>query len=280
MTERLELHEIVHQLTEWHSHREPFDFEMEHASGSSTKYHSHHVTHQPPLIEQVWGTAGTRGQGGEVGAMTPSSKPAANIDALDCASRIDNAAARRLESLGVARAPRDSMAAIRLLHGLTASVDRCTSRSSNRKVECCAFHAIDSEMRGWWSSARVLTGWDTGARRLSGTCPLCGTLGSVRVRFSAGVATCVECYEVWDSESIGLLADHMRMEGEAERFAKDTGPTPCLEVTDDDEVARIMLCPDCGSRRCAKAQEQTVQRLPDEAERDRLRAAGGRRRTA
>lgn len=260
MTERLELHEVVHQLTEWHTHREPFDFDMEHASGSSTKYHSHHVTQQPPLIEQVWGTAGTRGQGGEVGAMTPSSKPAANIDALDCASRIDQGAAHRLKALGVAKQPRDSLAAIRLLHGMSADAERCTNFGA-RKATCCSYHAIESDMRGWWASARVLTGWDTSAQRLNGTCPLCGVLGSVRVRFTAGVATCTECYETWDEGSIGLLADHMRLEGEAERFARETGPTPCEEVAGDDEVARIMLCPDCGSRRCVKAQDTTVSRL-------------------
>lgn len=271
MADHLDLHEIVEQLTEWHHHREPFDLELQHASGSSTRYQMHHATHQPPLIDQVLGTAGTRGQGGEVGAMTPSSKPAANIDALDCAGRIDKDVSEWLVALG--ESPRHAIAdSVRLLHGLTASVERCTKRGG-RDADCCQWHAIESSMRKWWSSARVLTGWDTGARRLNGTCPLCGVLGSVRVRFSAGVATCTECHETWDPESIGLLADHMRMEGEAERFARDTGAEPCRPVPDDDEVARIMLCPDCGSRRCVKAQEQKVSSLVPRSPTSRVRLA-------
>lgn len=269
---RLDLHEVVYQLTEWHTHREPYEYDAVHASGSTTHYHSHHATHQPSLLEQVWGTAGSRGQGGEVGSMTPGSKPAANIDALDCASRIDQGAARRLVQLGVERPPRDSMVAIRLLHQMSFDVERCTN-FGGRRATCCPFHAIESDLRGWWASARVLTGWDTSALRLNGTCPLCGVLGSVRVRFSASIATCTECYETWDHESIGLLADHMRMEGEAERFARETGPEPCSPVADDDEVARIMLCPDCGSRRCAKAQEQVVKRLVERSPSARRRPA-------
>lgn len=272
MSARLELHEVVHQLTEPHMHREPHEYDFEHANGSTTHYATHHVTQQPSLLDQVRGTAGTRGQGGEVGAMTPGSKPAANIDALDCASRIDKGAHDRLAELEVPKPPRDTVAAIRLLHGLSADVDRCTAFGA-RDATCCPYHAIESDMRGWWASARVLTGWDTSAQRLHGTCPLCGVLGSVRVRFSSSVATCTECYETWDHESIGLLADHMRLEGEAARFAKETGPTPCVEVDDDDQVARIMLCPDCGSRRCAKAQDQLVKPLVVRSPSSRHRAS-------
>jgi Zn-finger nucleic acid-binding protein len=43
-------------------------------------------------------------------------------------------------------------------------------------------------------------------------CPVCDVRRSLRVNLSLQTALCVECREVWDSTTIGLLAEHIRAE--------------------------------------------------------------------
>lgn len=271
MTDRLDLHQLVHQLTEPHQHREPYEYEHLNDGGSTTRYQLGHITHQPSLLDQVWGTVGTRGQGGEVGATAPTSKPSANLDAIDCAATIDLEAARWIRDLGEDD-PLDTAGCIRRLHALTASVDRChrggPTRTDTGRVDCCPWHAIEVDVRSWWVRARVLTGWDTAAVRLDGTCPLCGEHGSVRVRYSSQLATCTVCRETWDEASIGMLAEHIRMEAEAERFAPSPASSPVvcrpmsdLEADDLRLLPHQVTCPDCGSWSCVKVLDMPVRRL-------------------
>jgi len=270
VTRRLTMAEHVHELTSWHTHREPYEYDAEHAGGGSTHYVADHVTRQPPLLTQLDQSIVTN-QGGEVGATTPTSKPAANLDAIAAACDIDLAAARWVRDLGEDD-PENTIGLILRLHGLTASMDRCARAAGKAGRGCCTYHQIEVDVRAWWVRARVATGWDTAAVKLSGTCPLCGERGTVRVRYSSGLGSCSSCHETWDSETIGILAEHMRLEAEAERFVPKPKPLPCREVDDDGGVWRIMLCPDCGSRRCVKAQEQTVGRLTDHRKAGRMGA--------
>lgn len=260
MIRRLDLTDYVTELTAWHKHREPYEYDAEHGNGSSTHYKSDHVTDQPPLLTQLDQSITPAGQGGEVGAAAPGSRPTANLDAIAAACDIDLEAARWVRDLGEDD-PQDTIGLILRLHGLTASVHRCSRGSGRAGLECCTFHAIEVSVRSWWVRARVLTGWDTKARKLDGTCPLCGVRGCVQVRLSSGLGACTNCHETWDQETIGILAEHMRAEAETERFLVPPEPMICQDLDDDDDVARIMLCPDCGSRRCVKAQEQIVTRL-------------------
>ncbi len=263
---RLDLHAYITQLTRWHTHREPRSYD-----DGGTRWTDDHITQQPPLIDQVLGTVGTRGQGGEIGTTAPTSKPTANLDAIDCGIRIDLAAARWIRDLGEDD-PGDTIACVLQLHGLTASVHRCTRTTGRRGLDCCTWHAIEVDVRSWWIQARVLSGWETASRRLDGTCPLCGVRGDVRVRYSSGVGTCMACHEVWGPDTIGLLADHMRAEAEEERFVPKPGPVLCRPVEGELEwpLFRMMLCPDCGSSRCVKAQEQPVGRLTDHQSHQRV----------
>lgn len=261
-TRRLSMAEHVHELTAWHKHREPYEYDAEHANGSTTHYTADHVTDQPPLLTQLDQSISPSGQGGEVGAAAPGSRPTANLDAIAAACDIDLAAARWVRDLGEDD-PQNTIGLILRLHGLSASVHRCDRAAGRAGRACCTYHQLEVDVRSWWVRARVLTGWDTKARKLDGTCPLCGERGTVQVRLSSGLGACTSCHETWDAETIGILAEHMRAEAEAERFLPRPDPLQCAEVEDDDEVARIMLCPDCGSRRCVKAQEQTVGRLTD-----------------
>lgn len=260
MNRRLTLPELVHELTAWHTHREPYEYDAHHQNGSTTHYTADHVTHQPPLLTQLDRSITPSGQGGEVGAGAPGSRPTANLDAIAAACDIDLEAARWIRDMGEDD-PQDTIGCIRRLHGLTASVHRCDRAAGRAGRDCCTYHAVEVSVRSWWVRARVLTGWDTKARKLDGTCPLCGERGTVQVRLSSGLGACTSCHETWDGETIGILAEHMRAEAEAERFLPKPTPVVCADAADDGQVSRIMLCPDCGSRRCVKAQEQTVGRL-------------------
>lgn len=262
MTRRLSMAEHVHELTAWHKHREPYEYDAEHTNGSTTHYVADHVTDQPPLLTQLDQSVSPAGQGGEVGAAAPTSKPAANLDAIATACDIDREASRWVRDLGEDD-PQNTIGLILRLHGLTASVHRCDRSSGKAGRACCTYHAIEVSVRQWWVRARVATGWDTAAVKLSGTCPLCGERGAVKVRYSSGLGSCTSCHETWDSETIGILAEHMRVEAEAERFLPRPRPLACVDVDDDGSVWRIMLCPDCGSRHCIKAQGQIVKRLHD-----------------
>lgn len=272
-TPRLTMTEHINELTNWHTHREPYEYDAVASNGSSTHYIADHITNQPPLLTQLDQSIVTS-QGGEVGATTPTSKPAANLDAIATACDIDMAAARWVKDLGEDD-PQNTIGLLLRLHGLTASVHRCDKASGRAGTKCCTYHAIEVDVRQWWVRARVATGWDTAAVKLSGTCPLCGGSGTIKVRYSSGLGSCSSCHETWDSETIGILAEHMRAEAEAERFLPKPVPVVCREVEDDAVVARIMVCPDCGSRRCVKAQDQIVKRLKDTAERMRHAAETG-----
>lgn len=262
MTDRpLDLHQIVRELTEPTTHQARYDYDH-----NGTSYTANWPTTNPPLITQLWSSAmSPSGQVEGPGGMAATSRPAANLDAIDAAADIDIQAARWVRDLGEDD-PGDTIDCIRKLHALAASVHRCGAYASRRGRDCCTWHAIESDARSWWVRARVLTGWDTPARKLAGTCPLCGERDSVRVRFTAKLATCTKCHETWDEENIGMLAEHVRLEAEAERFAPPPAPDPCRCVwPQNEQFGRVMVCPDCGSRYCVKVQDQVVSRLPRHA---------------
>lgn len=185
------------------------------SAGRAPKYHR---TVEPPLLVQLYESVEPSGSA-EAGAARPaSSRPAARLDAIDTANRIDAWVATWLEYLGK-RAPADSVARLRLLGSLLPSVDRCTHRSAVRDPEtgeivCCTAHNLESDIGRWWTWARVVTGWDTPAWQPANTCPLCGTRGTLRVRLDEQRATCINdaCRGTWDTATIGLLAEHIRRE--------------------------------------------------------------------
>lgn len=256
---RLTMAEHVHELTASHTSRARYDYDA-----NGTRWTADHVTEHPPLITQLDGSMNASSQGGEIGTSHPGSRPTANLDALDAVADIDQQANRWITDLGE-RAPLDTTAAVRRLYGLSASAPTCDRSSADRSdtgiVICCTWHAIDADVRRWWIRARVLTGWDSPVWKPDATCPLCGERRSLALRWSSKLATCSSCRETWDSENIGLLADHIREESEAGRFARPVVQVPCVIDPEAGAGARMMLCPDCGSSRCVKAQEQTVGRL-------------------
>lgn len=63
-----------------------------------------------------------------------------------------------------------------------------------------------------WAS--VLAGWEQPPRALRASCPLCEKRGTLRVRALEREGMCVHCGGTWDRATIGILAEHVRAEGE------------------------------------------------------------------
>lgn len=235
--QRMDLADYVRELTEHHSHAERYSVRH-----GTEWWHRRHVTRVPSLVDQLW-TNDIPSAATEDGPR-PSfkSKPAARLDALDAAVRIDLEASRWVKDLGEDD-PSDTTACIRLLHGLSASADAVTRR------------AIERDVRRWWTQARIVTGWDSPAWTPDNTCPQCGDRGTLKVKLADAIGMCTNdaCRVTWDQTSIGLLADHIRLESEAERTPR-TGPGPCWCPLPKPIVPDLSrLCPACGSARCRHA---------------------------
>lgn len=237
---------------------ERYELAQANHDGSVTRVQINHPSAHLPLISQLWEAGNQNAQTDEGARPGYASKPTARIDALDAHARIDTEAARWVRVLGYDD-PQDTIGILRRLNGLAAGL----KHDHKPAALCCDWHLIEQDARSWWVQARILSGWDSSAWRPDSTCPPCGKLGTLRVKLMAKTAMCVDCREVWTEDTIGMLAQHISEESEAGRFRQQVPNVPCQQVDDDDHVARIMLCPDCGSRRCVKAQEQTVGRLTD-----------------
>lgn len=204
----LDMHTIVRQLTEYHTHREPFTG----VTDKGTAWADVHVTQVPPLIEQLTNAkpAATK----ELSGAGPCSRPAANIDALDTYADIDKYASRWIRDLGEDD-PLDTIACIRKLYALAASAHFCGKNKAtieDRKVTCCTVHDIERDIRRWWTQARIISGWDIAAWAPNNTCPVCEKRRTLRIRPDDQTAMCTSCRETWDQGTIGILAEHVRLE--------------------------------------------------------------------
>lgn len=207
MSDYKDIHTITRELTQWYTNREPYTHEA-----NGTTWTTHHITQVPPLITQL--LEAEPSATGDLTGAGPASRPTANIEALDTYTHIDLAAARWVRDLGEDD-PTDTIACINLLHGLAASAHHCGHAKAtieNRKATCCTVHAIERDIRNWWTQARCASGWDTRAWGPNNTCPMCTERRTLRIRSDDNTATCTACRETWDRSNIGLLAEHVRQE--------------------------------------------------------------------
>lgn len=257
MNDRPSMQDQVLELCQPSTHREHYTRAQHNRDGSTTWIGGDHITHNAPLITQLWGAAAAMDstEGGARAGFT--SKPAARLDAIDAATHIDLAASRWVRDLGEDD-PDDTIGCILKLNGLTASAHCCDKRPTRG---CCTVHAIEADVRAWWVQARVISGWDQAAWQPDNTCPLCGVKGGLRIRVEEKLGTCIKCRETWDDTTIGLLAEHIREES-TERTPASLVKSPCwCPWPQDLFIARAGTCPDCGSWYCDKALEQIVGRL-------------------
>lgn len=219
-----DIHTIVRQLTETHVHRQPYTFE-----GDMSTWDTVHVTTVPALLEQLAGfdRASEPNQGGTKAA----SQPAADIEAIDTLALIDLEASRWVRELGE-NDPADTAACVRKLYALAASAHFCghstatietieeqstgadgeTVSRKRKKVTCCTVHDIERDIRRWWTQARITSGWDMAAWKPNNTCPVCSDRRTLRIRSDDMTAMCTKCRETWDQGTIGILAEHVRLE--------------------------------------------------------------------
>lgn len=235
----LQLADYVHELTDWHNHREPYTVRGL-AGGIASRTHAIRV---PSLLTQLWQNDIPSQAAGDGPRPGFQSKPVARLEALDAAVRIDLEAARWIRDLGEDDHHTDTAATIRQLHGLTPSCDPVQRR------------AIEHDVRRWWTQARIVTGWDSPAWSPDNTCPQCGDRGSLKIRLGEHIGMCTQdnCWATWDEATIGLLADHIREESEAESEPR-SGVGPCWCPLPKPDVPDLQhQCRGCGSVRCRHA---------------------------
>jgi hypothetical protein len=237
----MELLDYVNELTRTHTHREHYTTKT-----GPTTYGRDHITTVPPLLHQLR-YASPSGAGEERANLGYESRPAASLDALDTLTRIEHQATAWFHQLALSTAaePRSLVEVMQKLAALHAGIhDPATRRD------------LEHDVRRWWAQARVITGWDSPAWRPDNTCPMCGEHGTLRVKLAEKVGLCVECRETWAEDTIGLLADHIRLESAKARPPLELvacwcpWPAPRFEFVAGKWGA---LCPSCGSRHCHRA---------------------------
>lgn len=185
-------------------------------NGTLTSNAHHHHTTNPPLLEQLWSAAETSRGMDSGNTRAFGSSPAASLEALDVAIEIERDVHKMLRALGERDTHDhwpDTIAAVRHLGALITPGQFTTHRDEAHTI------------RRWWSAARVITGWDLPAFKPHNTCPVCSTLGSLRIKWPTGL--CTTCRTVWDADMVGLLVEHIRLENDEDG----------LSATHQDETA-------------------------------------------
>jgi hypothetical protein len=249
--EHLDVQDMVEELSLPHVHREHYELDL---VAGGPRWGLNHTTRVPSLLAQLEHSMPSS-QGESSGARGFESRPAARLEALDALIRIDKDVADWCVVLDPSRAvPASTAEAVVRLGSLMPRVERCHRARPLRKdraIVCCPWHRVESDIRSWWAQARILAGWDSPAWQPHASCPLCGKSGSLRIRLSANVGTCTSCRETWDPSTIGVLAEHIRVEAFRRSSDRRVEPCWCPWPTPVDRMGP--LCPRCGSARCHRA---------------------------
>jgi hypothetical protein len=207
VTIRIDLVDVVRELTQTTSHREEYAVHRGNVDGSTTLVEQGHVTVRPSLIAQLRVAmlhSAVSDVGGRPGFM---SQPAARLDALDALLRIDQEGVRWVHR--ITHRPVDEDLSTERLVRRVAALGRANGE-------------VEKDIRAWWLHARIVTGWQTPAFRPNNTCPVCRKRGGLRVRVDREAQTvvthglCVECKTQWTGEdgTFERLAWHIRVEND------------------------------------------------------------------
>ncbi len=166
------------------------------------------VTEYPPLIEQLaqvigGSTAGTSSSGYD-------SQPPGSLDAVDCLRTI-----RRQSRWWVRRALQSEPG--------TLAQDLVTIGSRAHELDAGDLGCLDRDVLRWWAQARIVTTWDTAPLKPNVPCMVCSKRGGLQVRLDPLAAVCRHCGSAWDSTTIGILGEHVRL--------AMADPIPELETT-------------------------------------------------
>ncbi|MCR6706567.1 MAG: hypothetical protein NVV66_18390 [Cellulomonas sp.] len=157
-----------------------------------------HVVEHAPLLVQlheaiVGSTAGTASSNG------PSSRPTANLEALDAWTAVDVGARFWVAAITNSPAAGDVEHLVRDLIERAPTLDRVDARD------------VDQDVLRWWGRARIVTTWDTAPLKPHVPCMNCDVRGKLQVRIDPLVAVCLACGAAWDSSTIGVLGEHIRI---------------------------------------------------------------------
>jgi hypothetical protein len=216
MTPELDIHDHMRELTEQHSHREPYVLDGETRT-------LHHWTKVPALVHQLEGARDVLGSEGEQGGRgAPTSKPATRLEAIDMLALIRRESNVWLVFLGLTATPPDTINRLSRLHGLYPSTEVCSPEKDKHTGSCCQRGQLERDVKSWWHQARIVTGWDMPAFKPRGaTCPVCEKKGTLRVKVDGALCVDSDCRTIWDATEVGLLAEHIRVEQEKGDAAQD-----------------------------------------------------------
>jgi hypothetical protein len=180
------------------------------------------------------------------GGTSFESRPAARLDAINELQRIqrETAAWCVRARVSVRGTPTGNVRALVGAAALMGSTDQ---------------RALAADLRRWRTAAATITGWERPPVAPRTTCPICAARNTIRVRLDEKTGLCVACGETWDSETVGLLAEHIRLDGA--RTTRDAAALRARAVAARraHDAARAgherkpdlpYICPGCGTRPC------------------------------
>ena len=176
-------------------------------SGGRTRLvHGKHTVHHAALLDQLReATQASTLTTDDAFRPAPASKPSARLDAIAAYQRIDRESTRWAQALhSRTRVPLPDR-----LRGLIGAAANGPSdlvqgaKDHQRRPGCCLRHAV----RSWRTQARVVSGVEAPAFAPHVPCPNtdCEAWDTLRVRFDARVASCIDCGSFWDDTSIEHL---------------------------------------------------------------------------
>lgn len=223
----------IRELTQHHTTRGRIDRFVpipnvltDHADGTSvpawTRIRTVHEAQHEPLLQQLLEATTQSSAGGAWGGGTPTSKPAARLDAIAVLQRIERQSRTLLSDLNIPHKAGEAGSLERrllLISGKVGSTEH-------------------DQVKAWWVAARCATGWEQQPYTPDVPCPNveCERWSTLRIRLDDYLASCVECGETWSEANYVQLGDYIRWASEHLRGSKhwlidEAGyPTECMDA--------------------------------------------------
>lgn len=197
---RTDLADAVSALVDPIRHAETYELRAPYPGGGPRQEIRVWRTTHPSLLDQLAAAIEPSGNGdGTVRGY--ESSPSARIDAIDQLRRITIGAGMWLVDLGLT--PRRNTADnLRALVG--ADIDHVVRN-------------LARDAKHWVTGARIVTGWDSPARRVAAPCMTCGAADTLRARPEPLAAMCTGCGQTWTAAdgTIYALGEWVKRSGQA-----------------------------------------------------------------
>jgi hypothetical protein len=154
-------------------------------------YSEHSVMH-PPLLDQLLATMRVATAESKGSRATPGSQSPIRIDAFDAYRTIH----------------KEAKAVLAQEFKVKPSSD--VKKNVARFLDLPISKELAQLIYQWHATASVITDWQTPPFSPNAPCPVCSKNGTLRIKLAMQSAVCVSCKSLWNSATIGLLADHIR----------------------------------------------------------------------